>query len=756
MVYLFLKKTSIQCTSIFIIIVFMLACANENKKIPTYSSQLNLVKKAKEINETQQMVLTLNSLAENKDLEMCCFWNYEKYQRFQAMNTKEPEGYNRLLLWVQSCNSLLNAGRNKQCISKIESMLKHNGLSYETLVDSDLGMKAIETLALAYLRLGEEENCQINHNEHSCIIPFKKEAIHTLKTGSQKAITLFTLLDNVTPNDRYKWLINIACMTLGSHPKNVPNGKLIKYPNWNLEQKNFPEFRDVASKLGVDVNGLSGGVCLDDFNGDGWIDLFTTSYGMNDQAKFFINNGKGGFIDATEQSGIQGIVSGLNCIHADYDNDGDKDIFILRGAWLGAHGKHPNSLLQNDGNGNFKDVTRSAGLFSLHPTQTAAWADVNKDGFLDLFIGNESLDYKSNPCELYINQGDGTFLEQAQQFGLGNIKRFVKGVSFGDINQDQWPDLFISANGAKNLLYVNEKGRFQEIGEQAGIQMPIHSFPCWFWDVNNDGFQDLFVSSFTMPKYGLLGQDFAKELKGEIVDTEKPSLYLNNKDGSFSDRSKEYRIDKTLFAMGSNFGDIDNDGYLDFFIGNGSPDYGDLIPNRMFRNAEGLKFEEVTSAGRFGHIQKGHGIGFADLDQDGDQDIYAVMGGAYDGDVFTNVLYENPMSKYNWVVFELIGVTTNRSAIGSLLELGVSGRKIFRSIGTGGSFGANSLQAEIGLGSSKKIDQLTIHWQNGEKQTFFNVQGNQKYIITEGDSSLEKSKYQYVPFQNLQAKHQHH
>ena len=131
----------------------------------------------------------------------------------------------------------------------------------------------------------------------------------------------------------------------------------------------------------------------------------------------------------------------------------------------------------------------------------------------------------------------------------------------------------------------------------------------------------------------------------------------------------------------------------------------------MFRNVDGISFEEVTSAGGFGHIQKGHGVSFADLDNDGDQDIYAVLGGAYEGDNYPNVCFENPIFENNWVILNLEGVQSNRSAIGTKLKLDLdNGRTIFYTINTGGSFGANSLQGEIGLGQSELILTLTIIW----------------------------------------------
>ena len=154
-----------------------------------------------------------------------------------------------------------------------------------------------------------------------------------------------------------------------------------------------------------------------------------------------------------------------------------------------------------------------------------------------------------------------------------------------------------------------------------------------------------------------------------------------------------------------------------------------------------------------GHIQKGHGIGFADIDRDGDQDIYAVMGGALEGDTFTNVLFENPISNNNWIVVELIGQSTNYNGIGSVIEIELNNdEKLYHTIGTGGSFGSGSLQAEIGLGNTTIIKTLTIRWQNGELQQFANVEVNKKYRILEGET-LEVQSYNYIQFKDSQTHH---
>nr|WP_262696933.1 CRTAC1 family protein [Ulvibacterium marinum] len=167
--------------------------------------------------------------------------------------------------------------------------------------------------------------------------------------------------------------------------------------------------------------------------------------------------------------------------------------------------------------------------------------------------------------------------------------------------------------------------------------------------------------------------------------------------------------------MGCNYGDLDNDGFLDFYLGTGTPNLNAIIPNRMYRNIEGKSFEDVTFQGGFGHIQKGHGIAFFDYDNDGDQDIYEVLGGAVSGDTFQNILFENRGNTNAWITLRLVGKTANRSAIGARIKITVKDinggeRSIYTTVSSGGSFGASSLQQEIGLGEIQEIKEVKIWW----------------------------------------------
>ena len=617
-------------------------------------------------------------------------------------------------------------------------------------------------LAVAYLRLGEQENCIAHPNSHTCIIPIEEGGVHMERRGSSGAVEHLLASLRVKPDDLgSRWLLNLAYMTLGGYPSKVP-------PQWLIPPRAFasegalPRFTDVASRCGLAVRGLAGGAVLEDLDKDGFLDVVCSSWGVADQLRYFHNDGDGTFSDRTEAAGLTGLTGGLNIVHADYDNDGFPDLLVLRGAWFRKQGRHPNSLIRNRGDGTFEDVTEAAGLLSFHPTQTAAWADYDGDGWLDLFIGNESDPGDPHPCELYHNGGDGTFTECAEASGVANVG-FVKGVGWGDIDNDGRPDLYLSRLDETNVLYRNagprggasgptppaaQPGRapawsFEDISVRAGVTEPRASFPMWFWDYDNDGFLDLLVLGYGWGGWSIV--DVAADALGLPSRGEKPRLYHNRGDGTFSDETRAARLWRVLVAMGSNYGDLDNDGYLDFYVGTGEPDLSALMPNRMFRGSEGETFQDVTTAGGFGHLQKGHGIAFGDVDNDGDQDIYAVFGGAYEGDGFQRALFENPGSSNHWVTLVLEGTRSNRCAIGTRVEvrasLGKGTRSIFATVSTGGSFGSSSLQQEIGLGAATSIASVKVTWPaTGQVQVFENVPLDSFVGIREGRPSIELLK----------------
>lgn len=602
--------------------------------------------------------------------------------------------------------------------------------------------------ALCQLRMGEQENCLYNHNADSCLFPISGGGVHQLQRGSRAAVDTLTALLRQFPGDlRARWLLNIAYMTLGEYPDKVP-------VRWRIDPARFASehdvgrFIDVAPNVGLAVNDLAGGVVLEDFDRDGFLDIMASAWGFkpSDQMRVFRNNGDGTFSERTREAGLLGLVSGLNMIHGDYNNDGFADVLVLRGGWLRTEGHYPLSLLRNNGDFTFTDVTEEAGMLRFRPTQTAAWFDFDGDGWLDVFVGNESVGRDVNACELFRNNGDGTFTECAAAHGV-DIVGYVKGVASGDFNNDGRPDLYLSRRDGPNLLLRNDGPvaasgavwRFTDVAPDLGVSGPDASFPCWFWDYDNDGWQDLGVTGYAILDVG----DVAADVLGRPHSAARARLYRNNGDGTFSDASRETGFNRVLHAMGCNFGDLDNDGWLDLYLGTGDPDFSTLIPNRMFRNDSGRRLQDVTTSGGFGQLQKGHGIAFGDIDNDGDQDIYSAVGGAVEADFYPNQLFANPGHGGRWLKIELEGVRTNRVALGARVKVVVrtpaGERVLHRTVGTGGSFGASPFRLEVGLGDAMSIERVEIFWPvTGETESVRGLELDHAYRVREGSGAARE------------------
>ena len=666
-------------------------------------------------------------------------------------------------------NALLRAGSSREALAQYKHY--EAGLRERSPDLPGHLFARVQTLkAISHLRIGEQDNCLLNHNGDSCLFPIRHGGIHQLPEGSRAAIAELTPLLEKFPGDlRARWLLNIAHMTLGEYPEKVPARWLIP-PQVFESDYDIKRFPDVAPALGLDSDELAGGVILDDFNRDGFLDVLSSTWRSTGQLRFFLNNGDATFSERTAEAGLLGLTGGLNMIHADYNNDGFIDVLVLRGAWLGDLGRYPNSLLRNNGDGTFTDVTEEAGLLSFNPTQTAAWFDFNSDGHLDVFIGNETTPGESQnyPCELYRNNGDGTFTECASANGVAVIG-FVKGVISGDFNNDGRPDLYISRKNGSNLLFRNDgpavdvassraPWRFTDVALAAGVTEPFESFSCWFWDYDNDGWLDLMVNGYGIQDAG----DIAADYLGIPHAGHRSRLFRNKGDGTFADVTKQVGLYKVLHTMGCNYGDLDNDGWLDFYVGTGDPDFATLLPNRMFRNDAARRFQDVTTSGGFGQLQKGHAIAFGDIDNDGDQDVYADMGGAVSGDTYRNQLFANPGHGHRWLKLQLEGVKSNRDARGArlkiVLQTPTGPRTLHRVISSGGSFGAAPLRQEIGLADATAILHAEIFWPlTGKTQRIEGLEPNKAYHIREDASAAVAVNLRSFPLPlSVGASHSHH
>jgi hypothetical protein len=251
--------------------------------------------------------------------------------------------------------------------------------------------------------------------------------------------------------------------------------------------------------------------------------------------------------------------------------------------------------------------------------------------------------------------------------------------------------------------------KFSNVTKMAGVEEPFKSFPTMFFDYDNDGWLDIFVGPFQSG-----AEDVAADYLGLETPADRPRLYRNNRNGTFADVTKAMGLWRVTPSMGLNYGDLDNDGWLDIYVGTGNPDFATLVPNLMFRNDGGKRFLDVTTAGNFGHLQKGHGIAWGDVDNDGDQDLFEKMGGAYEADRAFSALYENPGNRNGWVSLEVEGSASNRSAIGARLKVTLrtprGPRVLYRTVGERGSFGSSTLRQEIGVGDATGIASIEVRW----------------------------------------------
>ena len=677
---------------------------------------------------------------------------FERIPYYQALLTQKLSLAQDLIVRMELGNEQLRAGFSARAIDTLEDLVKR---IEPELAHIPIGIQARvhEELALAYLRLAEQENCVGMHNADSCIFPLHGGGLHKKTRGAEGAIREYTRALELNPtNYTSAWLMNIAYQALGRWPQDVPKQYLAD-PDWFKSEYDIGFFPEMAAVAGIYANEHAGGSIVEDFDGDGLLDVLVSSQGPLDHLHFFHNNGDGTFTDRTKEAGLDDEIGGLNIVETDYNNDGKPDVMVLRGAWWGQYGMYPLSLLRNNGDGTFDDVTEEAGLLTIGPTQTAGWMDYDGDGWLDVFVAHETTGGQTNACQLFHNNHDGTFTQVkapgAAAGKLGVNLGFVKGVTWGDYDNDGRPDLYVSTMSGRSFLFRNDGPRdpahpdpadwvWTDVTEKAGLAGKRFTFPTWFFDYDNDGWLDIFAGGFATggsEDYG--GFQFGRPNHGEVS-----RLFRNNHDGTFTDEPKALGMDRAITVMAANFGDLDNDGWLDVYLGLGDSYYESLLPKKMFRNDRGRFFQDVTMSGGFGNLQKGHGISFADIENNGNEDVFEELGGAFQGDRFMPVLYRNPGHGNHWVTLVLEGVRTNRAAFGARIKLTIEeeGRKrsICRAVGSMSSFGGNPLRQHIGVGKATSISEVEIWWPvTGQRQHFRNVAVDKAFHIREGRNMLD-------------------
>ena len=606
----------------------------------------------------------------------------------------------------------------------------------------------LSALAVTHLKAGELANCTTVQGRYACVLPVDGASSHSDRRGALAAAAALERLLEMTPGDGgAMWLLNLAHMALGSYPEGVPEGMVADIAARSTGS--MGRFDEIAPAAGIYRLGLAGGAVIEDFDGDGLLDIAASSWHPCEGVRLYRNGGGGRFDDVSSASGLSGQLGGLNLVQADYDGDGWMDLLVLRGGWLFDDGRMRLSLLRNRG-GRFTDVTLAAGLGEpALPTQAAAWADYDRDGNLDLFVCTEPSSHAigpdgevvwgPSPARLYRSLGDGTFEDVAAGAGVTN-ERFCKGAAWGDYDDDGHLDLYVSNYGGPNRLYrALGDGTFRDVAPELGVDGPEGSFATWWWDHDNDGDLDIFVAGFDED----IAVYAARYFGGGHGGRAWPRLYRNDGAGGFEDVTAESGLGTPELAMGAGHGDLDGDGYPDIVLGTGSIDFEAIATNAAYRNVGGLAFEDVSVAAGLAHLQKGHGVAFGDLDNDGDQDLYVQTGGFYPGDAFADALYRNPGAGNRWVTLGLVGTRSDRSAIGARIAVEVEAgggtrRTIYSHVGPSGSFGGSSLVQEMGLGDAVRIMRIDVRWPaTGFTETFAGAPLDVHLRITEGEGEFE-------------------
>jgi hypothetical protein len=605
-------------------------------------------------------------------------------------------------------------------------------------------------LAMSCMRQAEAENCLATlvgdrpeahgaHLEHRhgsdgrwCSLPIVNH--HSRAEFARTAAGLFEkLLDrHDSGNKLYQWLLNFNYMTIGRFPQDVPARYLIRGrfadafygKGKEAAEARFRDlaFPDRARELGVDVLSTGKGIAVEDFDGDGYLDLLTAG---GEGIRCFRNNLGKGFIESTAAAGFADVRQPFIVTAADYDNDGAIDVFV------GCPYSHYR-LFRNRGDGTFLDVTAASGLLDGKPpgqvaaTWVSAWADVNNDGYLDLFLAQWGMALPFSrgllaqprmDSKLFINHA-GRFVDETREYGLHHVvnDQYFIGAAFGDYDSDGDADLFLSSPLRNtSVLLRNEAGRRFVTTDL--IARDEGGFVTSFLDLNHDGRLDLFLSGFsdakTSTEMAVFGEDFGKYHSGHTT------VFLQGADGRFQDRSDFF--DMPIGTMGASFGDLNNDGAYDFYLGTGSPESWFILPNLMYLGeTEGTKCTgrttNISMLHGFGTIQKGHGIVFFDFDNDGKQDVYSSLGGMWPADKWPSRFFVNQSDLKNaFIKIRLRGRKTNYYGVGATIKVVATndrGEEIVRyhhmSNGTG--FGSSPYLAHIGLLDATRLTTIDVYW----------------------------------------------
>ena len=568
-----------------------------------------------------------------------------------------------------------------------------------------------------------------------------------------------------------------------------PMGPPAKLPKAGADSKSpapklstpVPVFRDIAAQAGLTashisspekhyvVESMSGGIGLFDCDNDGKLDIVMVNGSTVDRYRksggdplvtLWHQDADLKFTDITQKAGLTRKGWGMGVAVADFDNDGNLDLFVT--------GYGGNALYRNKGNCTFEDVTDKAGVRGGGFSTGAAWADYDRDGFVDLFVSRyvhvdmndlpmpgstKFCQFKGVPVQcgpwgmegetdlLYHNRGDGTFEEVSRKAGVDDPEKYYGlGATWGDYDNDGWPDLFVADDATPNHLYHNNRdGTFSDEAMVGGIAMngegqALGSMGVTWGDYDHSGRLSMFITEFA---------------------DQPNTLYRNMGPRGFEDVAMQSRLGQSslpLVGWGTTFFDMDNDGWLDLFVDSGhvypqmdevrgSAAYAE--PLLLHRNVRNGTFEEVSKPAGLADmpLKSRRGAAFGDIANNGNVDIVVLNVGEPPS------LFLNTNTGLNHrILFKLIGTKSNRAAIGARVTIHAGGMTQFDEVRSGASYlSQNDLRLHFGLGSASRIDLVEVRWPAGKTESFKDVAADKIYTITEGQGISEGVPFNPMP-----------
>ena len=464
---------------------------------------------------------------------------------------------------------------------------------------------------------------------------------------------------------------------------------------------NSQSFTKITSGAIVNDGGWSYSCCWADFNNDGKQDLFVCNNQTgNKNNMLYMNNGDGTFTKVTAGIIVSDGGSSYGCSAADYDNNGTIDLFVSNYA-------ENNFLYSNNGGGIFTKITTGNIVNDGGNSTGCAWADYDKDGYVDLFVCN-----RNQANFLYHNNGNGTFTKITTGAIVTNVSN-SGGCSWADYDNDGNPDLFVANAGpAADFLYHNNgNGTFTQVTGDPVVSDILHSSGGSWGDYNNDGYQDLFVTC------GVIGSG-------------NDRLFRNNGNGTFTKIISDPIVNTVHWAGGSSWGDFNNDGWLDMFVG------GYDGPNFLFRNDANGSFVKIDTGILVTDGNYKEGAGWCDYDNDGSLDIFTARNNYFGGN---NCLYHNNGTGNKFINIKCVGMVSNKSGIGAkvFIKANVGSGSITQmreiSSQTGGAIsGENCLNAVFGLGNTSIVDSLIIKWPSGVIDRYGQIMPDRFLTAVEG------------------------